>query len=72
MSDQFLVLPDDSMIPLLDALAAAPADSQEMSVTYNHGGQVKTVTVATEGQPPAALQTILNRLSALQAELQKK
>jgi hypothetical protein len=54
------------------APAAAPADSQELSVTYNHGGQVKTVTVATEGQPPAALQTILDRLAALQADLQKK
>jgi hypothetical protein len=54
------------------APAAAPADSQEMSLTYNHGGQVKTVTVATAGQPPAALQTILDRLAALQADLQKK
>jgi len=54
------------------APAAAPADSQELSVTYNHGGQVKTVTVATEGQPPAALQTLLDRLAALQAELQQK
>jgi hypothetical protein len=54
------------------APAAAPADSQEMSVTYNHGGEVKTVTVATEGQAPAALQTILDRLAALQADLQKK
>jgi len=54
------------------APAATPADSQELSVTYNHGGQVKTVAVETEGRPPAALQTILDRLAALQAELQQK